>query len=158
MISNICFVGFECSYVAIRITTGRARFYNQKWPHANSHQVGSKSLKSFFVLRQGWNFFLFFSFGQEGGCQKILHDVKGYEKLWPFQKYALPPPPSFWCIHNGRSLTSNFFSCHLGHFFFYLLYSFLRFMRDCKHTYSFGNPGQRITERGLSWDCLSRLR
>ena len=36
IISNIWFVGFACSYAAIRITTGRARLYNQKWSHANS--------------------------------------------------------------------------------------------------------------------------
>ena len=106
-------------------------------------------LKSFFVLHQGWNFFLLFSFGQEGGCQKILHDVKGYEKLWPFQKYPLPPPtsplppPSSPCgIHNECSLTTNFFSCNLGHFFLYLLESFLRFMRDCKQL-SLGNVLQK---------------
>ena len=149
MISNIWFVGFACSYAAIRTTTGRARLYNQKWSHANSHQAGV------FVLHQGRNFFLLLFFGQEGGCQKFcMIDVKGYEKLWSFQKYPLPPPPSG--IHIECSLTSNFFSCNLGHFFFYLLYSFLRFMRDCKQTYSFGNPRQRITERDLSWDCLSR--
>ena len=96
-------------YAATRITTGRALLYNQKWSYANSHQVGSKSLKSFFVLHQGWNFFLLFSFGQEGGCQKILHYVKGYEKLRSFQKYPLSPFPSLCGIHNERSLTSNFF-------------------------------------------------
>ena len=107
-----------CSYAAMRITTGRARLYNQKWSHANSHKSVSKSLKIFFVLHQGWNFFLLFSFGQEGGCQTILHYVKGYEKLWPFQKYPLPPPPSFCCIHNERSLTSNFFHAILVISFF----------------------------------------
>ena len=118
MISNICFVGFACSYAAIRITTGRARFYNQKWSHANSHKSVSKSLKIFFVLHQGWNFFLLFSFGQEGGLSNNSALCEGIWKLWPFQKYPLPPPPSFCCIHNERSLTSNFFHAILVISFF----------------------------------------
>ena len=36
----------------ICLTTGRARFYNQRWSYANSLQVGGKSLKSF----KEWNF------------------------------------------------------------------------------------------------------
>ena len=42
----------------IYLTTGRARFYNQKWSYANSHQLGGKSLGSFFDLHKGWNFLL----------------------------------------------------------------------------------------------------
>ena len=94
-----------CSYAAMRITTGRARFYNQKWSHANSHKSVSKSLKIFFVLHQGWNFFLLFSFGQEGGCQTILHYVKGYENFGPFKNILCPlPPPSAVYIMNAALL------------------------------------------------------
>ena len=42
----------------IYLTTGRARFYNQKWSYSNSHQLGGKSLGSFFDLHKGWNFLL----------------------------------------------------------------------------------------------------
>ena len=46
---------YRLSYPVIRmvcLTTGRVWFYNQRWSHANSLQVGSKSLKSF----EEWNF------------------------------------------------------------------------------------------------------
>ena len=106
-----------CSYAAIRITTGWVRFCNQKWSYANSHQVGSKPFWSFFYLHQVWNFFLLFSFGQEGDVQKFCMMWRDMKKFWPFKKYPVPPPPARG-IHNECSLTSTFFSLNLGDLFF----------------------------------------
>ena len=94
-------------------------------------------------------------FWSRGGMSKNSAWCEGIWKTLALSKISfapshLPPPSSPCGIHNECSLTTNFFSCNLGHFFLYLLDSFLRFMRDCKQL-SLGNVLQKGASAETFW-------
>ena len=109
---------------------------------------------SFIYIKDGTSFFSFLLVKR--GMSKNSVWCEGIWKNFGPLKNILCPLPLPAVYTMNAALLQLFFSCNLADFIFYLLYSFLRFMKDCKPFNSFGNPRQRITERGLSWDCLSK--
>ena len=57
------------------------------------HHLAHNLLSSSRLVGGGGEGVDIFSFGQEGGSQKILYDVGVMKKICPFKIYPLPPSP-----------------------------------------------------------------